>query len=161
LRIVRCILIATACLLAVAGCASFNQVRFDVDPSGLDYVIMACHIPGDASRSAWLQLTGSGFLEVRRGSSSRVTDDMWAAPDQQNWGDYRSNRVALSKKQTKDAFQWLVDAGIFDRDLKNSASTNKVYFAISTQVGFKKQQTIVSGDAYAALFTTLYKTAIR
>jgi hypothetical protein len=138
-----------------------NQVRFKADPSGLDYLQMACHVPNDPSRSAWLQLTGSGFLEVRRGSSKRVADDMWAAPDQENWRDYRTNRVALSKKQTTDAFQWLIDAGFFDRDLKSNPSTNQVYFAISAQVGFKKQRAFISDERYTALFTALYRTGIR
>jgi hypothetical protein len=159
------VLAALMITLWFSGCASLNaalnEVRFDVETSALDYVTMACHIPQEPDRSAWLQLSGSGLLEVRRGSSKRVGDDMWHSPDQANWDDYRSNRIALSKPQTEDAFQWLVDAGFFDRDLKNSASTNEVYFAMVAQVGFKKQRAIVSGDAYTALFTTLYRTGTR
>ena len=138
-----------------------KEVRFDVDPSGLDYLIMACHSPGDRSRSVWLQLTGSGYLEVRQGASRRVGDDMWSAPDERDWDDYRSDRVALSPGETESAFQWLVDAGFFDKTKGPGLDTNGVYFVVSSQVAFEENVRLTNGDAYRKLFAALYKAGTR
>ncbi len=123
-------ILLAALAVTLAGCASLNQVRFDVESSSLDYVQFRTTNPtsGDIIR---VELMGSGYLERRTGKSSRVSDDFWQHSDGSEWQDLKTAYVTLSQDETVSIFQELVDNGFFDRGLPGQSHDGAPPIAIS------------------------------
>jgi hypothetical protein len=145
-------------LVLAAGCASLNEVRFTVDPSGLDYaqfrISRASAIDGKAE-TIRIDLSGSGFLEMTTGQSERVTESFWQPSDNPNWQDLHRTHEMLSADETTAIFQQLVDLGMFDRKQPEEATPPPHDLAILAQIGFKKRLILTSRKDYRELFDKL------
>ncbi len=69
-----------------------------------------------------VRITGSGFVEVRSGTSRRVSDSFAKNMEDPSWNDYSTQRFTVDPGHVREVFQSLVNAGLLDKD-KMFAST--------------------------------------
>jgi hypothetical protein len=145
-------------LLAAAGCASLNEVRFTVEPSALDYaqfrIIRPSPVDGK-SETIRIDLSGSGFLEMLTGTSERVTDSFWRQSEDPAWQDLHRTHAILSPDETAIIFQKLVDLGIFDHKQPKEATPPPHDLAVLVAVKFRKRLLLTSRSDYRQLFDDL------
>jgi len=145
-------------LLAAAGCASFNEVRFSVEPSSLDYaqlrISRASAVDGQPE-TVRIDLSGSGFLEMTTGRSERVTDSFWRQSEDPVWQDMQRAHVMLSPGETAAFFQQLVDLGTFDYKQPKENSPPPHDLAVLVAIGFKKRLILTSRADYRRIFDDL------
>ncbi len=145
-------------VIAAAGCASLNEVRFTVDPSALDYaqfrIVRPSPVDGKAE-TIRIDLSGSGFLEMMTGRSERVTDSFWRQSEDPVWQDLHRTHVMLSPAETAIIFQKLVNLGIFDHKQPKEASPPPHDLAVLVAIGFKKRLILTSRTDYRRLFDDL------
>ncbi len=67
-------------------------------------------------RRVSVRLTGSGFVEVKSGTSRRVSDSFAKSMDDATWNDYRNRRFNVDPDHVREVFQNLVNVGLFDKD---------------------------------------------
>lgn len=61
-------------------------------------------------------LSGSGHVELKKGTSSRVSDDFAKKFKEDTWGDYKTMRINVDPKHIQDIFQNLVNHGVLDKE---------------------------------------------
>lgn len=61
-------------------------------------------------------LSGTGHVELKKGTSSRVSDDFAKKFKDDTWGDYKTMRINVDPKHIQDIFQNLVNHGVLDRE---------------------------------------------
>ena len=67
-------------------------------------------------RRVSVRVTGAGFVDVKSGTSRRVSDSFAKSMDDETWNDYRVRQYNVDPEQVREVFQTLVNAGLFDRD---------------------------------------------
>jgi hypothetical protein len=67
-------------------------------------------------RRVALRITGSGFVEVKSGTSRRVSDSFAKGFSEDTWNDFRSSRYHVDPDHVREVFQDFVNAGLFDKD---------------------------------------------
>lgn len=63
-----------------------------------------------------VRVTGAGFVEVKSGTSRRVSDSFAKSMTDATWDDYHTQQFQVDPEQVREMFQDLVNAGLFDRD---------------------------------------------
>ena len=67
-------------------------------------------------RRVAVRITGAGFVEVRSGTSRRVSDSFAKTMTDPTWNDFHPRQFQIDPVHVRKEFQRLVDAGLFDRD---------------------------------------------
>ena len=164
MRKINRIMTVLVALMMFSGCASISntwtklhQKRFKVDLSPLDYVQFSRRIgvQGGQPLEVHLELDGSGALECRIGRSIRVQNDFWQTPEGGDWRDLRCDRVVLTKEQTRDVYQRLVDAGVFDDIKPKKDIAKKDALVILAKMGFEKKAIVTDDPVFNKIFKEL------
>ncbi len=151
-----------ACLLLLAGlmsgCASLRQDRFQVNLSALDYLQIvqteqaSTNAPPVTTR---IDLSGSGYLEMKTGRSERVRSGFWTDPASPAWQDIRTHQRVLPAAETQAFFQAFVHAGVFDKQTRRRKNDPEPSLAILIAVGRKKTLLLTGEPVYLQLFQAL------
>lgn len=63
-----------------------------------------------------IRLSGTGLVEVRSGTSRRVSDSFAKAMTDPTWDDLHTQQYYVDPQHIREVFQSLVNAGLLDRD---------------------------------------------
>ncbi len=155
-------LLCVAVTLA-GGCATFTRVRFEVDPSGLDYVQFVQHNRMADGRlyTVKLELQGSGLLTYQAGTSERARSGLWQSPDDPTWQDLRTDRKVLPAETTRDALQRIVDAGAFDRDRDLNPDGLEHPLFVQARIGSERRIFVTGESSFTAIYNALLQQLVR
>ncbi len=148
---------------AISGCQTFDSmklVRFEADPSPLDYIQLRRALPATDGRPAQVirfDLSGVGYLEYQAGRSERTSDPFWQQSDSADWQDLRRDVITLTPEETKIVFQRVVDSGIFDKFPQKTDPQRQYKIAVMARVAFEKSLRFSDDDVYVELFDTLLR----
>ena len=70
----------------------------------------------DPIRRTFVRVTGLGHVEVKSGTSRRVSDSFAKNPSDETWDDITTRQYTVDPEHVREVFQNLVNAGLFDRD---------------------------------------------
>ena len=70
----------------------------------------------DPIRRTSVRVTGSGLVEVKTGTSRRVSDSFAKNMADETWNDITTRQYTVDPDHVRQVFQNLVNAGLFDRD---------------------------------------------
>jgi len=70
----------------------------------------------DPIRRTSVRVTGSGHVEVRTGTSRRVSDSFAKNMKDATWDDLTTRQYTVDPEHVRELFQNLVNAGLFDKD---------------------------------------------
>ena len=70
----------------------------------------------DPIRRTSVRVTGIGHVEVKTGTSRRVSDSFAKNNADATWDDITTSQYTVDPEHVRDVFQNLVNAGLFDRD---------------------------------------------
>ena len=119
--------IALAALLV--GCGPFwVNPYIAVEQSHLNWVeIHYYNLNRKPVRRIAVLLTGSGHVELKKGTSELVSNDFAKRNESAEWHDIKTMRVNADPKHINDIFQNLVNYGLLDRE-KSFKRSNKKEF---------------------------------
>lgn len=72
-------------------------------------------------------LSGTGHVELKKGTSSRVSNDFAKKFEEDTWSDYRTMRINVDPKHIQDIFQNLVNHGVLDKEKWGKGSKKKEF----------------------------------
>ena len=81
----------------------------------------------DPPKRIAVYINGAGHVELRKGTSDRVSNDFSKSIAGIDWKDYRTQRKMADPKHVQDIFQNLVNAGVLDRDKWGKKSKKKKF----------------------------------
>lgn len=110
--------LATAGLATLAGCGLFwDDPYVAVTTAPLNWCeVHYYNARYEPVRRDTVRISGTGFVEVRSGTSKRVSDSFAKAMDDPTWDDYSSQQYYVDPNHVRNVFQELVNAGLFDKD---------------------------------------------
>ena len=113
----RALLLALPLAFA-AGCGLlFDDPYVEVTTTPLNWCeIHYYNATRDPIRRTSVRLTGAGLVEVKTGTSRRVSDSFAKNVDDATWDDIATSQYAIDSGHMREVFQNLVNAGLFDRD---------------------------------------------
>lgn len=116
-------------LLAVVGCGPFwVDPYITVKESQLNWVhIHYYNLSRTPARRISVYLSGTGLVEVKKGTSELVSNDFAKGYNEETWDNIRSHRIQVDPKRLNDIFQTLVNHGVLDRE-KTGKSSKKEKF---------------------------------
>ena len=116
-------------LLAVVGCGPFwVDPYITVKESQLNWVhIHYYNLSRTPARRISVYLSGTGLVEVKKGTSELVSNDFAKGYKEETWDNIRSHRIQIDPKRLNDIFQTLVNHGVLDRE-KTGKSSKKEKF---------------------------------
>ena len=116
-------------LLAVVGCGPFwVDPYITVKESQLNWVhIHYYNLSRTPARRISVYLSGTGLVEVKKGTSELVSNDFAKGYKEETWDNIRSHRIQVDPKRLNDIFQTLVNHGVLDRE-KTGKSSKKEKF---------------------------------
>jgi hypothetical protein len=116
-------------LLALAGCGPFwVDPYITVKESQLNWVhIHYYNLSRNPARRISVYLSGSGLVEVKKGTSELVSNDFAKGYKDESWDYIRTHRIQVDPKRLNDIFQTLVNHGVLDRE-KTGKSSKKDKF---------------------------------
>jgi hypothetical protein len=146
--------------LLAAGCAlPAREIRFTVEPSGLDYAVFVLQPAAADATCTRIELSGTGHVQQARGRSKRVVDSFWQQRDTDtHWDDLATDQVVIPQEQATACLQALVNAGWMDRARPARASTAgadrllMVYGRIAGDKAFR----VTADPAFKAVFDRLH-----
>ena len=102
----------------LAGCGPFwVNPYITVQQSHLNWVeIHYYNLNRKPVRRIAVLLTGSGHVELKKGTSELVSNDFAKRIDSDEWSDIKTQRVNADPKHINDIFQNLVNHGLLDRE---------------------------------------------
>ena len=105
-------------LLTIPGCGLFwDDPYVKVTTTPLHWCeIHYYNATREPVRRVSVRLTGAGFVDVKSGTSRRVSDSFAKSMDDKTWDDYRARQYNVDPEHVREVFQNLVNAGLFDRD---------------------------------------------
>ena len=105
-------------LFTLSGCGLFwDDPYVNVTVTPLNWCeIHYYNATREPVRRASVRLTGAGFVDVKSGTSRRVSDSFAKSMDDKTWDDYRARQYNVDPEHVREVFQNLVNAGLFDRD---------------------------------------------
>jgi hypothetical protein len=105
-------------LLLLSGCGLFwDDPYVTVTNNALNWVeIHYFNANREPVRRVAVRITGSGFVEVKSGTSRRVSDSFAKGFSEDTWNDFRSSRYHVDPDHVREVFQDFVNAGLFDKD---------------------------------------------
>lgn len=109
---------AAVALSAAAGCGLFwDDPYVQVTTAPLNWCEVhyynARHEP---VRRVAVRISGTGYVEVRSGTSRRVSDSFAKTVSDSTWDDINEQRYYVDVDHVREVFQDLVNAGLFDKD---------------------------------------------
>ncbi len=107
-----------AALLAPTGCGPFwVDPYITVTDSPLNWVeIHYYNMNRKPFKRVAVYINGLGHVEVRKGTSDRVSNDFAKRSDDSEWDNFRTQRLMTDPKHAHDIFQNLVNHGVLDRE---------------------------------------------
>ena len=108
--------LAAACIFG--GCGPFwVNPYITVEQSQLNWVeIHYYNLNRKPIRRIAVLLTGSGHVELKKGTSELISNDFAKRVDSSEWSDIKTMRVFVDPKHVNDIFQNLVNHGLLDRE---------------------------------------------
>ena len=105
-------------LLTSSGCGLFwDDPYVSVTTTPLNWCeIHYYNATRDPVRRVSVRITGAGFVDVKSGTSRRVSDSFAKSMDDPTWDDYRNRQFSVDPEHVRELFQNLVNAGLFDKD---------------------------------------------
>ena len=105
-------------LLTFSGCGLFwDDPYVTVTVTPLNWCeIHYYNATREPVRRVSVRLTGAGFVDVKSGTSRRVSDSFAKSMDDETWDDYRNRQFNVDPDHVREVFQNLVNAGLFDKD---------------------------------------------
>ena len=102
----------------ICGCGPFwVDPYITVEQSHLNWVeIHYYNLNRKPVRRIAVLVTGSGHVELRKGTSELVSNDFAKRIDSAEWRDIKTQRVNANPKHVNDIFQNLVNHGLLDRE---------------------------------------------
>ncbi len=125
-------LIAFFCVLSifgVSGCGPFwVNPWITVDESALNWVeIHYYNSFSEPILRTSLFITGTGHVEIKKGTSELVSNDFAKKSESETWSDCRTQRFYSDPKHVKDIFQNLVNHGVLDKEKWGKKSDKKEF----------------------------------
>ncbi|MGN0847923.1 MAG: hypothetical protein ACI4RA_11155 [Kiritimatiellia bacterium] len=107
-----------AALAGVSGCGLFwDDPYVTVTTSALNWVeIHYYNANREPIRRESVRISGTGFVEVKSGTSRRVSDSFAKTMTDATWDDYNTQQYQIDPEHVREVFQDLVNGGLFDRD---------------------------------------------
>ena len=119
---------ALAMLVAVlaAGCRYVNEDPiFTVEDSSLSWLEMHyCNYRRLPIQRVRVKLDGTGFVEVKHGTSKRVSSEFAKDNGDGTFQDYHYSRINITPEEMKQVFQHLVDNGLFKKRWRRNSNVN-------------------------------------
>jgi hypothetical protein len=111
-------LLFSAAALALSGCGPFwVNPYITVRESPLNWVEIHYYTYSRKPvRRVAVYLTGSGHVELKKGTSELVSNDFAKRHEDGTWEDIRTQRFTADPKRINDIFQDLVNHGLLDRE---------------------------------------------
>ncbi len=105
-------------LALLSGCALlFDDPYVTVTTTPLNWCeIHYYNATRDPIRRTSVRVTGSGLVEVRTGTSRRVSDSFAKNMADETWNDLTTRQYTVDPEHVRELFQNLVNAGLFDKD---------------------------------------------
>ena len=105
-------------LAFLAGCGLFfDDPYVQVTTTPLNWCeIHYYNAMRDPIRRTSVRVTGVGHVEVKTGTSRRVSDSFAKNNTDATWDDIRVSQYTIDPEHVREVFQNLVNAGLFDRD---------------------------------------------
>jgi len=105
-------------LAFLAGCGLlFDDPYVQVTTTPLNWCeIHYYNATRDPIRRTFVRVNGLGHVEVKKGTSRRVSDSFAKNPADETWNDIVERRFTVDPEHVREIFQNLVNAGLFDRD---------------------------------------------
>jgi len=105
-------------LLTLAGCGMFwDDPYVTVTVTPLNWCeVHYYNATREPVRRVSVRVNGVGFVEVKSGTSRRVSDSFAKSIDDDTWDDYRVRQYNVEPDHVRELFQNLVNAGLFDKD---------------------------------------------
>ena len=105
-------------LAFIAGCGLlFDDPYVDVTNTPLNWCeVHYYNATRDPIRRTTVRVTGLGLVEVKTGTSRRVSDSFAKNPTDATWDDITTSQYTVDPEHMREVFQNLVNAGLFDRD---------------------------------------------
>ena len=113
----------------ISGCGPFwVNPWITVKESALNWVeIHYYNTNKDPVHRTSVYLSGTGHVELKKGTSSRVSDDFAKKFKDDTWSDYKTMRVSVDPKHIQDIFQNLVNHGVLDKEKWGKRSEKKEF----------------------------------
>lgn len=101
-----------------AGCGLFwDDPYVTVTTSALNWIeIHYYNANREPIRRETVRVNGAGLVEVKAGTSRRVSDSFAKSVGDATWNDIHTQRYQVDPDHVREVFQDLVNAGLFDRD---------------------------------------------
>ncbi len=105
-------------LLLLAGCGLFwDDPYVTVTTSPLNWIeVHYYNANREPIRRETVRVNGTGFVEVKSGTSRRVTDSFAKSITDATWDDYHTQNYYVDQEHVREVFQDLVNGGLFDRE---------------------------------------------
>ena len=105
-------------LLFTDGCGPFwVNPYITVKASNLNWMeIHYYNTNRKPTRRVSVYMNGTGHVEVKKGTSSLISDDFAKGYGEDAWSDIRVQRMDIDPRHINDVFQDLVNHGVLDRD---------------------------------------------
>lgn len=102
----------------LAGCGLFwDDPYVAVTTSPLNWVeIHYYNANREPIRRETVRINGAGFVEVKSGTSRRVSDSFAKTMTDATWNDISTQNYNVDPEHIREVFQDLVNAGLFDKD---------------------------------------------
>ena len=115
--------------IGLTGCGPFwVDPYITVRESPLNWVeIHYYNMNREPYRRISVFLTGDGHVELKKGTSDRVSNDFAKRTDDAEWENFRTQRSRTSAKHAHDIFQNLVNYGVLDREKNFKRSEKKTF----------------------------------
>ena len=110
--------LACLSLAGAAGCGIFwDDPYVQVTTTPLNWIeIHYYNANREPIRRETVRVNGSGFVEVKSGTSRRVSDSFAKSVGDATWDDYHTQNYHVDPEHVREVFQDLVNAGLFDRE---------------------------------------------
>lgn len=119
----------------VCGCRFVTEDPiFEVKESGLNWLeIRYFNYRRKPITRVRIHINGSGFVEVREGTSALVSNEFAANTKDAQWADIHQTRLNIAPEEAQLYFQQLVDAGLFKKRYKwgSNVHSNEAIFAFA------------------------------
>jgi len=112
------LLTLVATLVSISGCGPFwVDPYITVKESQLNWVdIHYYNMNRKPFRRIGVYLSGSGYVELRKGTSELVSNDFAKKYTHETWENIKTQRVQVDPAHIKDIMQNLVNYGVLDRE---------------------------------------------
>ena len=139
LRSLSFVILHFSFFICLSGCGPFwVDPYITVKQSPLNWVeIHYYNMNREPYRRISVYLTGSGHVELKKGTSDRVSNDFAKHADDAQWHNFRTQRKMVDPNHINDIFQNLVNYGVLDREKtfkRSEKSTFDRFIAVKANI---------------------------